>query len=308
MTTQEYEFYELGPVWHLCSSGVHQSAIFRTKDELVYGMNMVALSAVNLIDEMKMLTFEVMSNHFHFVVACEEEVMDRFVNFLIKKLHRYLLLQERVSDMKGLSFKHFRITDVRHLQAVICYVNRNGYLVDKNSTPFSYPWGANSYFFNPIRELETSIDISELSISKIRSIFRCREYRLNGNLKFLPAQGYFSPASFCHIKLAENLFRDARHYFSSISRQIESYSQIARELGDSIFYTDEEIYAAIFSHCAKKYDMKNPSLLGKNDKFDVAKLMKYDYNASNAQIMRILKIDERILDELFPNVAVGKKK
>jgi hypothetical protein len=308
MTAQEYEFYELGPVWHLCSSGVHQCVIFRTEEEFIYGMNMVALSAVHFIDEMKMLTFEVMSNHFHFVVACEEEVMDRFVNFLTKKLHRYLLLQERVSDLKGFTFKHFRISDLRHLQTVICYANRNGYLVDKNSTPFTYPWGANSYFFNPIRELETSIDISDLSISKIRSIFRCREYRLHRNLKFLPDLGYFSPASFCHIKLAENLFRDARHYFSCISRQVESYSQIARELGDSVFYTDEEMYTAIYSHCAKRYDVKNPSLLGRNEKLDVAKIMKYDYNASNAQIMRILKIDERILDELFPITTTRKKK
>ena len=54
--------------------------------------------------------------------------------------------------------------------------------------------------------------------------------------------------------------------------------------------------------------MKNPTLLGRNDKIEVAKLMKYDYNASNSQIMRLLKIDERILDELFPPTPGKQKK
>ena len=79
-------------------------------------------------------------------------------------------------------------------------------------------------------------------------------------------------------------------------------------MGDSVFYTDEEMYSAIYSHCAKKYDIKNLTLLGKNDKIEVAKLMKYDYNASNSQIMRLLKIDERILDELFPTTSAKQKK
>ena len=97
-------------------------------------------------------------------------------------------------------------------------------------------------------------------------------------------------------------------YFNLVSRQVESYSQIAKELGDSVFYTDEEMYSAIYSHCAKKYDVKNLTLLGRDDKIEVAKMMKYDYNASNSQIMRILKLDERILDELFPVNSAKQKK
>ena len=308
MTPQEFEFYELGPVWHLCSSGVHQCTIFRTEEEFVYGMNLAAYATASFKNEITMLTFEVMSNHYHFVMACKEEVLGKFSNFITKKLHRFLVSQNRGSDLKGFEFKHFQINDLKHMLTVISYVNRNGYLVDKNYTPFTYPWGANSYFFNPATQWEPSVALSKLSIEKIRSIFRSREYKLPGSLKYLPDKGYVSPASFCNIKQAENLFRDARHYFNLVSRQVESYSQIAKELGDSVFYTDEEMYSAIYSHCAKKYDVKNLTLLGRNDKIEVAKMMKYDYNASNSQIMRILKLDERILDELFPLNSAKQKK
>ena len=152
------------------------------------------------------------------------------------------------------------------------------------------------------------VDVSELSVDKKRQIFKSRNFEIHGDFKFLTSGGYISPSSYCYVPLAESLFRDARHYFSLISRKVESYSQIAKELGDSIFYTDEEMYAAIYSHCAKKYDIKNLTLLGRNDKIEVAKLMKYDYNASNSQIMRLLKIDERILDELFPTTSAKQKK
>ena len=68
------------------------------------------------------------------------------------------------------------------------------------------------------------------------------------------------------------------------------------------------MYSAVYSHCANKYDVKNPTLLGRTDKIEVAKMMKFDYNASNSQIMRLLKIDERILDELFPITSAKQKK
>ena len=308
MTAQEYEFYELGPVWHLCTPGMHQCSIFRTREDFVFGMNLVALAASSYRDEVKILTFELMSNHFHFVLACEEPTLNGFFDFIYKRLRRYLATEQRGAEVDDLVFNYFAVNDFRYLLTVIAYVNRNGYLVYPIHTPFTYPWGANMFFFNPCAQELPAVEVSELSIDKKRQIFKSRNFDIQGNYRFLTNSGYISPASYCHVPLAESLFKDARHYFSMISRKVESYSQIAKELGDSIFYTDEEMYAAIYSHCANRYEVKNPTLLGRNDKIEVAKLMKYDYNASNSQIMRMLKIDERILDELFPTTSSKQKK
>ena len=83
MNQQEYEFYELGPVWHLCTPGTHQCAIFRSREDYVFGMNLVALTASSFRDEVKILTFELMSNHFHFVLACQEPTLNVFFDFRI---------------------------------------------------------------------------------------------------------------------------------------------------------------------------------------------------------------------------------
>ena len=69
------------------------------------------------------------------------------------------------------------------------------------------------------------------------------------------------PSSICDITLAENMFRDAHHYFHLISRNFESYTEIAKRLHESVFLTDEELYAAVSSVCHKTYGTRQPSLL-----------------------------------------------
>lgn len=308
MNQIELEFYDLGPVWHMCTPGEHQCVIFRTREEYVYGMNLIAQSAINFHNKLKMLTFQIMSNHFHFVLACEECILQEFYDYIYKKLHRFLAGYHRSSDIRGLKSSYFCIDNLRYLQTVIAYVNRNGYLVDSNSTPFSYEWGACNYFFNSLIELVQTEPLSTIGKNRIREAFKSRPFKFTGDYDFLPQRRYVSPASFCAISLAESLYQDPRHYFHLISRQIESYTQIAKELGDSVIYTDSEIYSAIIGLSLKQYNEKNLTLLGKNEKLELAKMMHHNYNASNKQIKRLLKLDDSILAQLFPQLPQKSKK
>ena len=96
------------------------------------------------------------------------------------------------------------------------------------------------------------------------------------------------------------MFRDARSYFYSLTRNVEAFSQIASRLKDSIFLTDEELYSVICSHINKEYSVKTPSQLSAPQKIDTACQMHFGYNASNQQLRRMLRLDLSILEELFP--------
>ena len=98
----------------------------------------------------------------------------------------------------------------------------------------------------------------------------------------------------------ESMFRDARSYFNSLTRNAEAFSQIASTLKDSIFLTDEELYSVICSHINKEYSVKTPSQLSAPQKIDTACQMHFGYNASNQQLRRMLRLDLSILEELFP--------
>ena len=298
MENLNFEYEDLGPIWHLCTPGEFVGIIFKDRDDYAFGMNLVALCAAKFANQLKILTFQIMSNHLHFVIECEEPVIGEFIAFLKKRLQRYLANSGHLGSLSGFIPNYFRINESRYLQNVIVYVNRNGYLVDRQSTPLTYEWGANRFFFNKFTHNELVVKVGQLSLDKRRAMFKSRNFEIPAD--YIVTQGYISPLSYCHITLAESFFKDANHYFHLSSRQIESYSSIAKELGDKVTYTDYEIYSAIMSLCIRRYEVKNPSLLDKDAKIEVAKIMHFDYNASNKQIKRVLKLDENVIETLFP--------
>ena len=239
-----------------------------------------------------------MSNHFHFVLSCNQSVLPEFFTFLKRRLERYLSNKGRRTDLLGFTYKLYPVADYSYIQSVIAYVNRNGYLIDKDVTPFSYEWGANRFFFNSLASENLDETLGNLGIDRKRSLFKSRNFDIPNH--FILCKEYVSPHSYCHISLAESFFRNAHHYFTLVSRQVESFMSISTELGDKITYTDEEINKAVIALCKKNYSVKNPFILDKSSKIELAKKLHFDYNASNKQIKRILRLDEHIVNSLFP--------
>jgi hypothetical protein len=106
--------------------------------------------------------------------------------------------------------------------------------------------------------------------------------------------------SFCDIKLGESIFRDARSYFNALTRNAEAFSQIASRLKDTIFLTDDELYAVVISYVNKEFSVSKPALLSGRQKIDTARYLHFKYNATNHQLRRILKLELSVLEELFP--------
>ena len=107
--------------------------------------------------------------------------------------------------------------------------------------------------------------------------------------------------NYCRVDIGEAVFRDAWHYFNKLSKDIEAYREIAAIVGDSIFYTDDELFDVINRICRDKYGGQRPSLLGKAEKMELVRKLHYDYNADNAKISRLLKLPKNQVDQLFPS-------
>ena len=98
------------------------------------------------------------------------------------------------------------------------------------------------------------------------------------------------------------MFQDARKYFNSLTRNAEAFSQIASRIKDTIFLTDDELYAVTTAYIDKEYKATQIKLLSPQQKIDTSKHLHFKYNATNSQIRRILKIDMSVLEEMFPTV------
>ncbi len=300
----EIAFSEGGPYWHLCTPGEFQSVILKEREDYVFVMNLVAWCVAHYEGAIKIYTFQLMSNHFHFVLSGEYSIVCDFFALLKKRLSRYLASRNSSADIRKLEGNIFEVRDLQYMRTVIAYVNRNGYLVDRDSTPYNYQWGANRFFFAPAVEYETRTYLSSVPKRKLGAIFSTHEIQFPETYYF--TGNYVSPYSYCSISAAEQFYRNAHDYFHFVSRRVESFSVIAKELGDSVAYTDEEIYAAAVSISMGNYNMKSPKLLGVSEKIQLAKDLKYKFNVSLKQLRRILGLDEKLLNELFP-VPAGFK-
>ena len=61
-----------GPFWHLYTSGKETPLMFRSHDDFVFAMNVVAQMALEYQD-VRILTFEIMGNHIHILAEGQSE-------------------------------------------------------------------------------------------------------------------------------------------------------------------------------------------------------------------------------------------
>lgn len=291
----EMSFMNMGPWWHLYTPGRETPIILTDKDDFIFSMNLMARCAY----EMKWVTivaFELMDNHLHVILIGSEEDVKCLFNLFKRRLSRYLKGKGRHADLPG----QFRIclkpiVDLKALRNMIVYVHRNGYVVDSDVTPFSYKWGTGRFYFHdfPIEKC-----LSELTCREQRMLLKSGDARLPEDFKVI--DGCIAPTSYCSVKLGMAMFRDAHHYFSLISKNVESYSELAEELNDVEFLTDQELFAELSRILKMSYGITSSRDLSNAQRLDLARTLHFKYRSSNGQIRRLLNLSQSELDVLFP--------
>ena len=293
----ESVFDSNGPYWHLYTDGTLMQNIFCNEEDFKIGKWCLA-AALHLCKLVRAITFELMANHIHLILAGEKEDCIMVFEIFKSRLRQVFAKTRRTIDWSNFKMDVLPIEDIKALRNEIIYVNRNAFVANPSYTPDSYPWGGGCAYFNSwLKHIKTT-PIGNMKVNSQRALLHTRDVspfsslREVGGMPFIP--------SFCDINLGESIFRDARSYFNSLTRNAEAFSQIASRLKDSIFLTDDELYSVICSHINKEYSVKTPSQLSAQQKIDTARHMHFGYNATNQQLRRMLRMDLSILEELFP--------
>lgn len=289
-------FLNRGPFFHLCTPGDETLTLFEDKNDFRFAMNLTALVSW-LTPGVRIITFELMGSHLHVIGEGLLEEAEKGFSQWRKRLYRFYQSMGRVRNLDAFQAQIIPIGDLSFLRNSIAYVNRNGYLVHPEHSPYSYPWGANRFYFNPDACLRRDGTYRDLTYDQRRCLFRSHTIAYPES-HFL-VDGYISPASYCAIGLGEDFFRDARHYFSLVSRCVEGYKDIAKLLGDSFFCTDDELFLIIRQISRDKYGISRPDTLPPDRKQELARMMHYDYKANPQQIRRMLRVEESAVRSLL---------
>lgn len=290
-------FRELSPCWHLYTAEDFE-IIFVTDDDFRAGMLLIAICAMSF-PGIKILAFQLMNNHLHVILSGNKDDCKSFFRMFRHRLQMYLKGLGRTVDLSGWEESLNAVVDIDYLRTVIAYTNRNGFLVNPDETPFTYRWGTNRLFFNPDAVSLHSQSKEKLTVRHIRNVIHSGAFDHMAVLNMI--DGYISPIVFCDIPSAMALFRDGHHYFHLISRDVEGQQKIAAELGEAVSYTDNELFAAVVSICRKDYGIGKPSAIPSDAKLALARRMYFEYNATDKQIARILRLDREILKAMFPS-------
>ena len=285
-------FNRLGKVFNANTPENHP-AIFNTSEDYMAAMSILAASA-RMYSQIRIFAFQLMSNHIHLVVAGDERsIMDFFAYFTLR-LEKYF---EGKVDLSAFNLKLFSVETLSYFRNAIVYVNRNGFVVNDDVTPFSYPWGTSQYFFQPVAVRYARACGKSMTVAWWRRLMHTRDVDSYRNMKLV--DGYVSPLEFCDVKAAESVFRDARQYFYLISRKVEAYSEVARTLGESIFYSDNDLYLSAKKVAMEQFGSNDIATLPASQKIDLAKHLHFNYNAGEKQLQRLLKIDSEILKAIL---------
>lgn len=290
----EAKFRDLGECFHLWTPENHE-IIFTSQADFKTGMTLFGISA-RLFADVTILTFELMSNHIHITASGKEDRLIQLIETFKGLVLRWLKNNGRTMRLEKFQVGTRRLMTLEDIRNVIVYDNRNGFVVSPQHTPFTYPWGANRYYFSP--------DSYRLAEQESKP-FSLRERRLAAHSRIadeaeglLVFDGYALPLSFCDIHTGESLFRDAGHYFNKLSKSVESNALIAKEIGESVWYTDDELYSIVKKLCKERFKESSPAAIAPNDRVSLAKTLHYEFNAGAKQLQRMLKLDTFVLKAL----------
>lgn len=264
--------------YHVYTKGLEDSMIYRSHDDYVAGMNLLAVT--HFKSGVTLLAFVLMSNHFHFVLYGSKEVALKFINLYKKLISRYIMNKYGESAFLRrvlTSCDEISLAD-EGVKKVIAYVLDNPVKAGICSLPYMYKWGSISCYYN-----SSSVDLMSSEIPGRRRMRRI----LHSNID-LPSEykfstgGYIDPISYVDSRMVERIFVRAKsfEYFLSTSAS----SRQSRK--DVIVFSDSLMVNVLDELLKNKYcsvielmdeTMKRSLLLD---------LRKY-FNASSKQLARI---------------------
>lgn len=287
-------FLQLGDVYHLWTPETFQ-IIFTNESDFKSGMNIFGLSA-KLFPGIIVLTFELMSNHLHITAAGRKDLIIGMFEVFKSILIRYCCAKGHIVDWSDFKASVRQVISLEDVRNVVAYDNRNGFVVSPDETPFSYRWGGNKYYFNPDAKKLALEHAKGLTLRQKRDFSHSHRFDDIEGLTII--DGYVLPLSFCRIDIGERLFRNASHYFNKVSKSIETFKAISKEIGERVFYTDDELFTIACRICREKYGVSVPSLIPAAAKVELAKTLHFDYNAQAKKLQRMLKLDVSIINSL----------
>ena len=271
----EYRKWPLG-CYQLVIDAFEKGQLFYNDDQYASGMNSVAIG--QYIHNIKIIIFNLMVNHAHFLIWSTGNDAVEFFMFLKKRINAELITCGFPTLPEDLGFKLVPIdlNDPYQLPNNVIYVARNPYKALPDKTPSGYIWGSNYLLFSDINRLIEKKPLSSYSIRYLRTVLKTK-VSLPGNYLFNEKVGIILPESYVVPGKAEKILQTSWRYCSDLVKNMDAYVKISEKIGTRIAINDNELDSIIYTICKNQYNVKSVRELSLDDRCRLAVRLYKEY-------------------------------
>ena len=271
--------------FHVYTKGLENSQIFREREDYVAGMNFLATCTFTNT-AVRTLAFALMSNHFHFVLQCNKQEAERFINIYKNLISRWI--RAKYGEKKFLRHLQTRVdvveTENNGLKRLIAYVLNNPVKAGINCVASGYEWSSIRCYFNMIDNNKDYINLGSLSIHKQRKLLH--SYTKLPETRNINSSGYIVPESYISYHEVERIYGSGK----SMEFFLSSGLSIRKGIIENITFMDTTIKSAMDELLDKKYSVSSISELDDFLKKNIIKDLRSRFSASSKQLSRITGI------------------
>lgn len=276
--------------WLITTDHLEDRLLFKDEEDFRVGMNYVAVQVHR--GHIIILVFILMSNHLHFVLYCTYSEAVQFVDGFKQEYSRYLRRKYAHKEhlrRNGVDIQEIT-TDNESLERALAYVQMNCVAANICGSPWVYPWGTGSCFFNGPSE---GLPSSGKCCRPLSNLSARERYRLIHSKADLPgewlicSEGYVLPSSYVCKDLVERVFVSPKrmNYFL----QSSSKAKIRLESGEQNrpAFKDQVIVSALPDMCWSLFRKQQVKELSEEQLLELMRQVRFRFAANVNQIARV---------------------
>lgn len=255
---------------------------FRDEEDFRAAMNYAAIVAV--LTGVRIVAFVLMSNHVHFIVACDDESRARcFIDRFKLKYGLYFWRRYGVKEHLRENSVHIQAVDTgeESLERAIAYVQMNPVAAGICQHASLYSWGTGAVFFNQTQPRGTPLH----TLSKREQIacFHCKD-PVPGHY-LLGEDRYILLSSYVNVGFVETLFRSSKRYNYFLATSSKARARLEKDAAPA--FQDKNVLAGAIDLCRSLYGVSSFDELSDSQFVEILRQMKFRFGTGLEQLVRI---------------------
>ncbi|MBR2065108.1 MAG: transposase [Bacteroidales bacterium] len=297
---KELELKDLydGSFYHVCTNGLEENVIIKDDEDYRIALNYLAITSLKT--GVFLICYCLMSNHFHFLIACPDKTEAlSFIRYYKKLYSTYLHSKYGTkAALHGVEDSISQIDTLRYLQNCIAYILRNPVAARVCARIEDYKWSSIDCYF---RDKGTSRlhRLSEFSERKKRLILRSHGFPQLNDL-YIDDRGCIANQSFVRGHIVERAFwNSGRAFLNGLGRcndvQME-YELVCRPL---LGVNDAEMNRVVEGLVRARYPGKQIQDLSVASRCNLVKHIYFGNKTTVPQLARVLGLSRELVRKVL---------